>query len=350
MISRATVTSNESNIIVRMGVDLSKNVFQVHGVNNHEKVILRRKLTRDQFPKFTANLSPCIIGMEACGGSHYWSRILESQGHTVKLMAGQHVKPYVKNNKNDMRDAEAICEAVSRPTMRYVTAKTIEQQDIQSLHRIRQEAIKMRTMQINQIRGLLLEYGIAIPIGSTKVRKEIPLILEDADNNLSMLFRVQLSGLYDMLCVLDQQIECVTDELEKIVQTNDYCKRLKTIDGVGTLSATALYASVGTGNQFKCGRDMAAWLGLVPRQQSSGGKTVLLGISKKGDRYLRSLFVHGGRAIVALRDKKENKRNLWLRELVNKKGANKASVALANKNIRIAWAILQSGEEYRCAA
>jgi transposase len=342
--------AGDKKIIVRMGIDIAKSVFQLHGVNRFEEVVLRKQVSRKQFMVVMSNLKPCLIGMEACGSAHHWARELETLGHQCRLMPGQHVKPYRKNNKNDIRDAEAICEAVGRPTMRFVPVKNFAQHEIQSLHRIRQELVKMRTMQANQIRGLLAEFGIVIAKGVSYIRKEIPLILEDAGNQLTPIMRDLVSDVYQFFCSMDDRLETITKKLEGIARSNEMCKKLTKIGGVGALSATALYGAIGTGKQFNRGRDVSAWMGIVPKQNSTGGKTVLLGISKKGNRYLRTLFIHGARSAVQFAHKKENRLSKWILSLVQRKGKNRAAVALANKNVRVAWALMQSNEEYRMAA
>ena len=342
--------STKKNEVVRMGIDISKNLFQLHGVDSHDKPVLRRKVRRKDFPALMVNIPKCLIGMEACGSAHYWARQLERYGHTVKLIAAQHVKPYVQNNKNDARDAEAICEALSRPRMRFVEVKSVEQQDVQMMHRIRQNIIKARTAQLNQIRGLLAEYGIVIRVGAENVRKSLPGILEDAENQLSGIARECLSDLYNALCQLDSRLETIDRKIMVIYKTNPLCILLGGIVGIGPLCATALYAAVGSGSQFKTGRDMAAWLGLVPRQYSTAGRQVNLGISKKGNRYIRSLLVHGARSIVWHSAKKQDGLSRWLQRLQAQKGTNQAAVACANKMARIAKAVLQTGLPYKVAA
>lgn len=267
-------------------------------------------------------------------------RVFERYGHTVRMIAPQFVKPFVKSNKNDAADAEAICEAVQRPSMRFVPAKSVEQQDIQSLHRIRSQAVARRTAQANQIRGLLMEYGIIIPKGISYVRKEIPCILEDASNELTVIFRDLLDDLYNEMVHLDDRVEILENKLKIICKENENCQRLLTIPGVGLLSATALVAAIGDINVFKNGRELAAWLGLVPRQHSTGGKPTLLGISKRGDTYLRTLLIHGGRTVVRVAEKYQDKRNTWIKQLDTRRGKNITAVAVANKNARIAWALL----------
>jgi len=340
--------NNVKGMIKVLGIDLAKQSFQLHGVDEDGHVVLKKKLSRKKLTAFIANLPPCLIGLEACGGAHHWVRVFTRLGHTVRMMAPQFVKPYVKSNKNDAVDAEAICEAVQRPNMRFVPVKSIAQQDIQSLHRIRSQLVGRRTAQANQIRGLLLEYGVVIPKGIGYVRKEIPLILEDAENALSSLFRGILSDLYAEMVHLDEKISAVETQLEGICAESEACQRLLTIPGVGVLTATALIAAVGDISVFKNGREMAAWLGLVPRQHSTGGKATLMGISKRGDTYLRTLLVHGGRSVVRVAHKHQDKRNQWVGEIKQRRGENISNVAVANKNARIAWAVLTKKVDY-CA-
>lgn len=335
--------------VVRMGIDIAKNVFQVHGVDAHEKIVIVKRLRRSALLNFTANLHPCVIGMEACGGAHHWGREMTKQGHRIKLIAAQFVRPYVKNNKNDARDAEAICEAVSRPRMHFVPIKTFEQHDIQSLHRVRQGIQQMRNAQSNQIRGLLSEYGIVIPKGSTHVRKHIPLVLEDADNNLTIQGRFIISELYEFLCVLDSRPKKLDKQIEHLCRENDICSRLSEVHGIGTVTATALYAAAGNGRQFPKGRFLSAWLGLVPRQHSSGGKEQLLGISKRGNNYIRTLLVNGARAVLSQSSRRTDSLSKWLQDLKLRRGHNKACIACANKMARICWAIMSSNQRFTLA-
>ena len=273
---RQTMNNNTAKgSITVLGIDLAKQSFQLHGVDKDNQVVLKKKLNRKQLCTSVANLPVCLIGLEACGGSHHWVRIFTEMGHTVRMMAPQFVKPYVKSNKNDAVDAEAICEAVQRPNMRFVPAKTIEQQDIQSLHRIRSQLVGRRTAQGNQIRGLLMEYGIIIPQGISYIRKSLPDILEDGENLLSVIFREQLKGLYDEMAYLDERIDTLELSLKMICQQNEDCKRLLTIPGIGLMTATALISAVGDISAFKNGRELAAWLGLVPRQHSTGGLKIV---------------------------------------------------------------------------
>lgn len=335
------------NNIKRIGIDLAKQVFQLHGVDAQEKTVLRKQVRRSQMLEFFKKLPPCLIGMEACGSSHYWARELQKLGHTVKLMAPQFVKPYVKSNKNDANDAEAICEAVSRPNMRFVAIKTVEQQDIQAIHRIRSELIRQRTAKVNQIRGLLAEYGIVVEQRIEKLRKALPLLLEDAENGLTADFRTLLQGLQQDLTTLDERVGEMDKSIQKLASSNATAKRLQQIPGIGPITSTALVSAIGNGKQFKRGRDFAAWLGLTPRQHSSGGKECLLSISKRGDSYLRTLLIHGARAVLRVTGKKEDPRSRWLQNLCSRRNKNIAAVALANKNARIVWALLTKETDYQ---
>jgi transposase len=336
------------NITV-LGVDLAKNVFQLHGVDASGKVIVRKQLTRAKLIEFVINLPPCLIGMEACASSYYWARRFQQTGHEVKLISPQFVKPYVKSNKSDRNDAEAICEAVTRPNMRFVAIKSTEQQDIQAIHRIRSGLVQRRTALANQTRGLLGEYGIVVPQGIKKLNKQLPLILEDAQNGLSDLVRELFADLYEQFKAVDKQVKKYDAKLEQLSGHSEVCQRLIQIPGVGAITATAIAASVGDAKVFKNGREMAAWLGLVPRQHSSGGKSLLLGISKRGDRYLRTLLIHGARAVMSRVNKTKGPQNIWLKQLMERRGNNKASVALANKNARVIWALMAKGAAYQPA-
>jgi len=331
--------------ITTIGIDLAKEVFQVHGVDAQGKAVLRKQLRRSEMVRFFANLEPCLIGMEACGGSHHWARKLGEFGHTVKLMSPQFVKPYVKTNKHDMADAEAICEAVSRPNMRFVPIKNVEQQTILSVHRARQGFVKARTAQSNQIRGLLSEFGIVIPQGIQSIIKQMPEILEDGENGLLGIMRALLERLTENLKEMSRQV----DELEKQIvlwhRENEASRRLAEISGIGPITASAIVATVGRAKEFKNGRQLAAWMGLVPRQHSSGGKQNLLGISKRGDTYLRTLLIHGARAVIRFAENKA-KPESWLRKLMARRNKNIAAVALANKNARIVWALLVNNQTF----
>lgn len=332
--------------ITIMGIDLAKAVFQIHGVGERGKVVVRKQLKRSEISSYFANLKPCLIGMEACGSAHHWARKLQGFGHTVKLMSPQFVKPYVKTNKNDMADAEAICEAVSRPNMRFVSVKTVEQQAILSVHRARAGFVKARTAQANQMRGLLSEFGVVIPKGIYSIMKRVPEILEDGENGLPGTMRNLLERLTENLKEMDRQV----DELEKQIQLwhreNEASRRLAEIPGIGPITASAIAATVGNAREFKNGRQLAAWMGLVPRQHSSGGKQNLLGISKRGDTYLRTLLIHGARSVIQYAKNKADESS-WLRKLMARRNKNVAAVALANKNARTIWALLAHDRTFR---
>jgi transposase len=331
--------------VTTVGIDLAKNVIQVHGVDTRGKAVLRKQLKRDQVASFFANLPACLIGMEACGGAHFWARKLQSFGHMVKLMAPQFVKPYVKTNKNDAADAEAICEAVSRPNMRFVPIKTAEQQSVLSLHRARQSFVKARTAQANQIRGLLGEYGLVIAQGIGHIARRLAEIIEDGENGLPGQLRALLRRLEENLKEMDRQVGELEREIKAWHRQSEASQKLEKIPGVGPITASALAAAVGDARCFVSGRQMAAWLELVPRQHSTGGKPTLLGISKRGDPYLRMLLIHGARAVVRISEHKLEA-DAWLKRLVGRRNKNIAAVALANKNARIAWALLRHDRQY----
>jgi transposase len=288
--------------------------------------------------------------MEACGSAQYWARELQQLGHTVRLISPQFVKPYVKGNKNDSRDAEAIGEEVSRPHMRFVPLKTVESKDIQAIHRMRSRLIKERTALVNQVRGLLAERGIIIAQGITKLRTQLPVIVEDLENELTPLSREVMRELYEELVVLDEWVTRVDALVHRVFTQSAACQKLEQVEGIGPVVATALVAAVGNATEFANGRHLAAWLGLVPRQHSTGGKERLLGISKRGDCYLRSLLIHGARATVHHARRKTDARSRWIMSLERRRGKNIATVAIANKNARIAGALLTRDGEYRKAA
>jgi transposase len=332
-----------------LGIDLAKNVFQLHGTDNKGKCVLRKRLSREKLIPFIATLTPCLIGIEASTGAHYFARVFSAMGHTVKMMSPQFVKPYIKSNKNDRNDACGIAEAVTRPDMRFVPIKKIEQQDMLLSHRARELAVKQRTAQANQIRGLLAEYGIIIPKGIRHINK-ITEILEYNDDKLTPKSREIFLRLYEQFKTYDAQVYVYEKEIEHAVKNNAQCREIMKINGIGPLSASAMVATIGDAKVFKNGREVSAWLGLVPRQHSSGDKTRLSGISKRGDQYVRKLLIHGARAAVKYCDKKSDRLSVWLADKKQRCGTNKASVALANKNARIIWAMLNSGECYRYAA
>jgi transposase len=333
--------------LTTIGLDLAKNVFHVVGCDSRGQQVLRKRLRRAQVLGYFSQLPPCRVGMEACAGSHYWGREIQALGHEVRLIPAQHVKPLVRGNKNDYNDALAIAEALGRPGLRFVGLKSAAQQDIQALHRLRSRCVAERTALCNQLRGLLAEYGIVLPRGVASLRLGIPELLEDADNGLSALFRRLLAERYRQLQELEGHLATYTRELAHHSTANEACQRLQTIPGYGPVLASVFHGAVGDGAAYRRGRDVAASLGLVPRQHSSGGQARLLGISKRGDRYLRSLLVHGARSVVSRAAGKHDPLNLWITRLRERRGFNRAVVALANKLARIGWAVLARNTTYQ---
>ena len=330
--------------IETLGIDIAKTVFQLHGVNRNGRVILKRRVMRDQLLQVIAQTEPCTIAIEACTGAFYWQRQFAALGHQVRIISPQYVKPFVRRQKNDGNDAEAICTAARQAHMRFVPKKTIEQQDIQTLHRARQRMVNHRTAVVSQIRGLLLDRGIAFPKSITRARRMIPEILGDVDNELTALAREAISELHDLFIDLDLRIASFDKKIDRVFRSNEACQRIAKIKGVGPKTATAIIAAIGDGSEFKNGRHLSAWVGLVPRQHSSGERTVLLGISKRGSQHLRSLLVHGARTVVRTAATKTDPFNAWVNQLHERRGFNRATVAVANKNARIIWAVLRSGE------
>jgi len=337
--------------LTRIGVDVAKQVFQVHGVDRHEQPIWRRRLSRDRWLKAVQEVAEpgCDIGIEACGGAHHWARQLQALGYRVKLIAPQFVKPYVKSNKNDANDAEAICEAMSRPSMRFVSVKSVAQQDLQAMHRVRASLVQQRTAKGNQIRGLVAEYGLVAPREMASLRQAIPGWLEDAENGLSVLFRRVLEGLWRDLRHVEGRVSELDVQINEAGKADPAARRLQQLRGVGPVVATALIACVGDAKQFANGRQMAASLGLTPRQHSSGGKERLLGISKRGDAYVRSLLVHGARAMLRTAPRHDDPLSRWVTRLSARSHPNVACVAMANKTARMAWAMLRHGSNYQPA-
>ena len=337
-----------------IGIDIAKRIFQFHGVNKNGKTVLKKRLMRDQVLTFMANQPKCLVGIEACGGANHWARELSKLGHEVKLMAPQFVKPYVKTNKNDEADAEAICEAVARPNMRFVPIKMIEQQDMLSIHRVRARLVKNRTALANEIRGLLLEFGIIIPQGINKITDKLTEILDS--NQLSGISHQTFSDLKEEFVTNNNRVKELENRLNMLASQCDLYQRLETIPGIGLITGTALVASIGNASCFENGRQLASWLGLVPRQNSSGGKTTLLGISKRGDRYLRSLLVQGARSVLnsklryaskeSQNQEESSKFTLWIYNLSERCGSNKTVVAVANKLSRVVFAVLSSNNNY----
>jgi transposase len=335
--------------ITTIGLDIAKSVFHLYAVDDRGRYIKKKELKRAQLLAYMANLEPCLIAMEACGGANYWAREFIARGHQVRLIAPQYVKPYVKGNKNDYNDAEGIAEAAQRPNMRYVPIKSIEQQDIQNFHRQRERIKKERTALVNQVRGLLAEYGVVINKGVSAVRNALPEILEDAENGLTPLTREIFAELQEELRSIDIRFKQCEKRIQGLNQDNEICRRLDEILGIGPITASATYAAAGDGKDFVNGRHFSAWLGLVPGQNSSGGKAVLLGISKRGNAYLRTLFIHGARAVLRHSANKTDRFSQWAQALLERRGHNRACVAVANKMARIAWVIMAKGESYRVA-
>jgi transposase len=330
-----------------VGIDLGKTTFHLVALDDNGKVLLKKKFTQKQLITFTANMQTSLIGMEACGGAHFLGRALRAQGHDVKLIPAQFVKPFVKSNKNDFLDAEAIAEAVDRQNMRFVPIKTDDQLDLQALHRVRDRLIARRTSVINQLRAFLLERGLVFAKSPAKLRERMPEILENADEDLTPRMRNLLAMLWNEWKDLELQIEEMNDEVERIASSDAGCMRLRQIPGIGPLVATAIVAAIGNGAAFHKGREFAAWLGIVPRQYSTGGKARLYGISKRGNNYLRKILIHGARAVV-LRSKRDRIAiGAWMTALEARAPRNVLIVATANKLARIAWAVLSSGQDYR---
>jgi len=333
--------------ITTIGLDIAKSIFHLYGINSVGRLLKKKQLQRHQLLKYLANLDASLVVMEACGGANYWAREIMLLGHEVKLISPQYVKPYVKGNKNDYNDAQAIAEAAQRSNMRFVPIKSVEQQDVQNFHRQRERIKKERTALVNQIRGLLAEYGIVIKKGVAAVRRELPRILEDAENGLNTLSRELFAELQDELHALEERFVQCNHRINLMNQDNAVCRRLEGILGIGSITASATYAAVGDGKEFKNGRHFSAWLGLVPGQHSTGGKPVLLGISKRGNSYLRTLYIHGARAVLRYSANKQDRFSRWAQQVLARRGHNKACVAVANKLARIAWVIMARGESYR---
>jgi len=336
--------------ITRIGLDLAKNSFHVFGVNQFGKQVVSKKLSREKMVPFFSNLSPCTVAMEACSGAHYWANKFQSMGHIPKIISPQYVKPFVKRNKNDAVDAEAIYEASIRPNMHFVPIKSMEQLEIQAVHRIRERLISARTATTNQARGFLSEAGIVVPKGIHNIRKFLFFITSDDQSQISISLRDILSNIALELIDLEENIKKQTKILASICSQSPVCSKLRKIPGIGPITATAIIAAAGDGAVFKNGRQFAAWIGLTPRQHSTGGKTTLLGISKRGDSYLRKLLVHGARAVLYHSANKKDKTSLWMQQVLIRRGKYKAMVALANKTARIVWVVLTTKEPYKMAA
>jgi len=329
-----------------LGIDIAKSTFQLHGADYSGRAVLKKRLPRHKLVAFVVNLPPCVIVMESCGGANYWARVFQRSDHTVKLISPQFVKPFVKTNKNDANDAEAIVEAASRPSMNFVPIKQVEQQDIQSIHRIRTRIVKNRTALINEIRGLCLEYGVVLTPGAARVKSSLCAVIAASDNELTPSSREFMRDLYNELVDVEGRLKRLDAKIRQLCRQNERCKRILKVPGVGELTATAIVAAIPNPKEFRNGRHMSAWLGLVPRQSSSGDKRILLGISKRGDRYLRTLLIHGARAVLSHCKDSDNDYSRWVARKKATLSHNKAAVALANKNARIIWSMLNTGEEF----
>jgi len=332
--------------VTTVGLDLAKNLFHIVGLNAQGREILKKRLTRAQVLKFFAMAPRCEIAMEACAGAHHFARELKKLGHETKLIPPQYVKAYVRGQKNDYNDARAIAEAARVPGMRWVAVKTVDQQDLQALARLREGVLRSRPALVNRLRGLLAEYGIVRGQGVNTMRRALPELLE-ATHDLSARFRRLLACAHEELTRLDAHLDTLTAELKAAAREDERAQRLQTIPGFGPIVSAVFAASLGDGGQYRNGRAAAAAVGLVPRQHSTGGKPRLLGISKRGDRYLRSLLVHGARAVVRAATHKDDRLSRWINRLRETRGINKATVALANKLTRIGWAVLAHRTVYR---
>ena len=333
--------------VTTIGLDIAKSVFQVHGVNAEGHVVIRRQLKRRYVLAFFQKLRPCLVGIEACASSHHWSRELQALGHTVRLMPPAYVKPYVKRHKNDAADAEAICEAVTRPTMRFVATKTPEQQSCLMLHRTRHLFVRQQTAVINAIRAHLAEFGIVAPVGRNGVEQLLGVVADANDKRLPEVARACVAALGAQLQMLKERILEFDRMIRAWYRSSEVSKRLDEIPGVGPVLATALVASVADPKAFRSGRDFSAWIGLVPKQNSSGGKDRLGNISKRGDRYLRSLFTTGALAVIRYAKIHGTKHRPWLTALLARRPTKVAAIALANKIARMAWAMMAKGERYK---
>ena len=330
-----------------IGLDIAKSVFQVHGVDANGQLVIRRQLKRRYVLAFFQKLRPCLVGIEACATAHYWSRELQGLGHTVRLMPPAYVKPYVKRQKNDATDAEAICEAVSRANMRFVETKTVEQQSCLVLHRTRHLFIRQQTSVINAIRAHLAEFGIVARVGRTGVEQLLNIVADTGDDRIPEVARACLAALGAQLQALKAQILAFDQQIRAWHRSNETSQRLDDIPGVGPALATALVASIADPRAFRSGRDFSAWIGLVPKQHSSGGKDKLGSISKQGDRYLRSLFTTGALAVIRYAKIHGTEHRPWLTALLARRPTKVAAIALANKLARMAWAMMAKGERYK---
>jgi len=333
--------------ITTIGIDLAKSVFALSGADVRGKVVLRKQLRRGQVVELMGRLGRCEVGMEACGGAHHWARRIAALGHEVRLMSPALVAPYRKGNKHDRNDADAVLEAASRPSMRFVAIKSVAQQDLLALHRVRSRLMKQRIALSNQIRALLHERGAVARPGAAGLRAGVAAALADEHNELSGEMRALVAELMEELRALELRLKSFDQRIERAAGRDQRCVRLQEVPGVGPLIASALVATVGNAREFRNGRELSAYLGLTPRQHSSGGKTVMLGISKHGDRYLRTLMIHGARAVLYGKRRRTHPRAAWAARLVASRGPNVAAVALANHNARVLWALLSRDDRYQ---
>jgi transposase len=333
--------------ITTVGVDLAKNVFTVHGVDEHGRPVLRKTVRRGRLLELFAQLPRCVVGMEACSGAQQWARELRKLGHEPRIMAAEFVEPYRRGGKNDTNDAAAICEAVSRPQMRFVPIKSVEQQAVLAVHRLRQGLVEERTALANRARGLLAEYGLIVGVGLDRLRRSLPEILEDGENGIPGIAREVFADAARQLSELDVRIGDYDRRITALARASEAVQRLMKMEGVGPVTATAIVASVGDAKVFRNGRQFAAWLGLTPRQHSSGGKQRLGAMTKHGDVYLRTLLIHGARAVLRVTRMRHDAKSRWVESLCYRRPDNVAAVALAAKHARIIWALLAHQQNYR---
>lgn len=334
---------NNHNLIA---IDLAKNVFQICIIDSNNAILMNKSFNRQTLAAFMMKQSSTTIAMEACYSSHYWGRLFESYGHQVKLLPAQHVKPFVRGNKNDHNDALAIAEAAQRPGIKTVPIKTLAQQDIQSLHRLRERCVSQRTALTNQTRGLLSEYGIVFPQGFKTFKQTLTLLLDPKNTQLTVVIKQQLDYVLNEFKQLSARLKELNQTLTNIAQTNPLCQRLMSIPGIGYVNATALYSAIGNGSQFNNARELSVWLGITPKQFASGHKQTMTGITKRGNRYLRKQLVHGARAVMFRCKKGDDRLSVWLQALIIRRGPNKACVALANKMARLCWTLLHNQQMY----
>lgn len=332
--------------VTTIGLDIAKNVFQVHGVDGCGHTVLRKRLTRGRLLEFFAGVPRCVVAMETCGGAHHWARELERLGHAVRVIPAKYVKPYVKTNKTDARDAAAICEASGRPEMRFVPVKSAEQQAVMVIHRTREMLSRQRGMLINALRAHCAEFGIVAPQGARHVGELVAGLTDPHDERIPALAKQALGVLAEQLAACGERLAAIEAQLMAWHRSDGDSRRLATIPGIGPITATALAASIGSGTQFRSGRDLAAWIGLVPRQCSTGERTWLGPISKRGDAYLRRLLIHGARALLRWQAPEKRPGSPWVKKLIKTKHANVVATAMANKNARIAWAVLTRKQVY----